>query len=551
MAIGILGSALSGLAAFQRSLDVTSNNISNANTEGYSRQRTELQTSPEQYVGSGYLGSGVNVSNIKRSYDQFITGQVRASSSAFKEVDSFHSLSSQVDNVLADSNTSVSTAMKAFFDSVNDVANDPTSLAARQVLLAQGTTLTNQFNTLSTRFNELQRQVNSNLTQAVKDVNSYATSIAELNLQISDAIGKASAGQLPNELMDKRDVLLTKLAEKVDISVLNQEDGTVSVFVGQGQPLVMSGNTATLSQQDNGTDPYHPDLQINGVSVAKYLSGGEIYGNLRFRNEVLDPAQAQLGMLATGFATEFNNLHAAGYDTNGNTGVAFFDLGSPQALVIPHAKDSALVATASFSAPTSAANLGASYRLEVTGAGVFSLTNLTDNTTSGGLNAASLATLSAANGFSISFSGGSLNVGDSFEISPNFNVAGTIKVNPALTSASQIAAASAAGLTGDNGIALQLADLEQKTSMLGGKKTFTQVYGQLVSEVGSKTSSAAVGVSAQQVLLNQATEARENLAGVNLDEEAANLIKFQNAYQAAAKAVSVASSVFDTLINAV
>ncbi|MGZ0078337.1 flagellar hook-associated protein FlgK [Methylomonas sp. YC3] len=553
MAIGILGNALSGLTAFQRSLETTSNNISNANTEGYSRQRVELATRPEQFTGNGYMGNGVEVANITRSYDQFISNQVRSSTATFHDIDSFYTLSSQIDNITADETTGLAPAMKSFFDAIDSVANDPSSVAARQVMLTEAESLTQQFNTMSTRFGDLRKRVNDNITSSVQELNGFAKTLAELNVKIVSDIGRSSGKQMPNELMDQRDLLLTKIAEKADVSYVAQADGSYNVFIGKGQPLVLGSAASTLSVVGDSNDVNQKLIMLNGQDISKQLSGGEISGNLRFRDQVLDPAQQQLGLLATGLATEFNNIHKAGYDINGNTNVAFFDLNSPTPQVKATVSDSTLVVSSAFVAPTSASGLGAAYRLDVTAtvpAATFSLTNLSDNTTTTGLSAATLATTAATNGFSISFSGGSLTSGDSFQISPNFNAAAKIKVNAAITNPRQIAAASATGLPGDNSNALKLANLETQAKMFGGKASFTQVYGQMISDVGSQTHAASVGRTAQETLLKQATSAKENVSGVNLDEEAANLINFQNSYQAAAKAVSVANSLFDTLIGA-
>jgi flagellar hook-associated protein 1 FlgK len=553
MAIGILGNALSGLTAFQRSLETTSNNISNANTEGYSRQRVELATRPEQFTGNGYMGNGVEVANITRSYDQFISNQVRSSTATFHDIDSFYTLSSQIDNITADETTGLAPAMKSFFDAIDSVANDPSSVAARQVMLTEAESLTQQFNTMSARFGDLRKRVNDNVTSSVQELNGFAKTLAELNVKIVSDIGRSSGKQLPNELMDQRDLLLTKIAEKADVTYVSQADGSYNVFIGKGQPLVLGSAASTLSVVGDSNDVNQKLIMLNGQDISKQLSGGELSGNLRFRDQVLDPAQQQLGLLATGLATEFNNIHKAGYDINGNTNVAFFDLNSPTPQVKATVSDSSLVVSSAFVAPTSASGLGASYRLDVTAtvpATTFTLTNLSDNTATAGLSAATLATTAATNGFSISFSGGSLTIGDSFQISPNFNAAAKIKLNSAITNPRQIAAASATGLPGDNSNALKLANLETQAKMFGGKASFTQVYGQMISDVGSQTHAASVGRTAQETLLKQATSAKESVSGVNLDEEAANLINFQNSYQAAAKAVSVANSLFDTLIGA-
>ncbi|OQW78495.1 MAG: flagellar biosynthesis protein FlgK [Proteobacteria bacterium ST_bin11] len=559
MAIGILGNALSGLTAFQRSLETTSNNISNANTEGYSRQRVELATRPEQFTGAGYMGNGVEIANITRSYDQFIANQLRSSTSTFNEVNSFFSLSSQIDNIIADESTGLAPAMKSFFDAVDGVANDPASISARQVMLTQAGSLTQQFNTMSARFSDMRKRVNGNLASSVDEVNGFAKSLAELNVKIVADIGRSSGKQMPNELLDQRDALLTKIAEKTDVSFVNQADGSINVFIGKGQPLVLGSYASTLSLQGSSIDVDHKQIVLNGQDISSQLSGGEIYGNLRFRDEMLDPAQQQLGLLATGLAAEFNSTHRSGFDLSGppaSAGLDFFDLGSPSVQVQTTASNAGI--TANFVAPTPptlSGVLGSSYRLDVisTAPDMFTLTNLSDNTVTTPLGATDLAdpppATAAINGFNISFSG-TLSIGDSFQISPSFNAAASLKVNSAITNPRQIAAGGIAGLPGDNSVALKLAALETKSPMQNGKSSFIQVYGDLVANVGSQTHAASVTKAAQESLLKQAAGAKENISGVNLDEEAANLIKFQNSYQAAAKAVSVANSLFDTLIGA-
>jgi flagellar hook-associated protein 1 FlgK len=558
MSIGIINSAISGLAAFQRSLDVTSNNIANVNTEGYSRQRAELQTRPEQFSGNGYMGSGVNVTTIKRSYDEFINTQVRSSSTAFHDVDNFYRLSSRIDNLLADQNTGLTSAMKTFFNSVNDVANDPTSLPARQVMLSEGDAIAKHFNSLSARFGDMRQQVNNNLENSVQEVNAFAKSIADLNQQITDSIGKSQGQQLPNTLMDQRDLLLAKIAEKMDIAVVPQPNGSFSVFAGQGQPLILGNRASNLSLQAAVDDPTRRLLTLNGEDISHTLTGGEIYGSIRFRDGMLDPAQQQLGLMASGLAEEFNAVYRNGYNLEGLNGQNFFEVGTPPAQVRVTAGDPALKVTAAYLPPdpldlsitNPTKNWGSSYRVAVTGSDTYQLTNLSNNQSVTLGSFGELTDAAAQNGFIITIDG-TQNPGDTFIISPHFNMAGNIKLNQNIASPKQVAAAAAPGLAGDNSIALQLAGLESKNLMMDGKSSFSQVYGQIVATVGSQTRTAMVGRSAQEVLLNQATASREDLVGVNLDEEAANLIKYQNAYQAAARAVSVASNLFDTLIGIV
>jgi flagellar hook-associated protein 1 len=554
MSVGLLGTALSGLNAYQQALDTTSNNISNANTAGYSVQNVKLATQKEQFTGSGYLGTGVAVSTISRSYNQFLTSQVRSSTSAYNGANSYFTLATQVDNMIADKTTGLSSSMSTFFKDVNSVANDPTSIPSRQVLLTDANSLAAQFNSISSTMTTMQSQVNSNLTASVQSINGYAQTIAQLNTQIVAASNNGT-GQMPNGLLDKRDDLLNQLAQQMDVSVVNQADGSINVYIGQGQSLVMGGSASTLSALAQATDSSHLQVILNGQDISTQISGGELSGNIQFRDQVLDPAKAQLGNLATGLATEFNKQHKLGFDLNGAQGLDFFTLGTPSAQVTGVYKDQTLVVGANFVAPTSAANLGSRYRVDVNSTApvnTYTLTNLDNNTSVSGLDDITLATEAAADGFSISFSGGSVSTGDTFTVSPSYNIAGTIQVNPLITAANQIAAsASAATLPGDNANALALANLQTNKIMYNGTRTFSQIYSQFVGTVGANTNAAKISRSAQNTVLQNATASQQSVSGVNLNEEAAKLIQYQNSYQAAAKTVTVAQALFAAILGAV
>ncbi|MDP3334020.1 MAG: flagellar hook-associated protein FlgK [Methylococcaceae bacterium] len=536
----IIGTALSGLMAAQRSLETASHNIANVNTEGYSRQRTEYATRQSDYTGVGFIGNGVNVTTVARSYDRFITSQLNTSTSAFSETNGFYKMASQVDNLIANQATGLSPTLKAFFSAVNEVANDPASIPARQVMLSKAESLTGQFSSLSTQFDALRQQTNNQMQSMTDDINSYAKNIAELNGKIIIESGLSSTERLPNDLLDQRDALVAKIAEKISVSTVAQADGSLSVFVGSGQSLVLGLNASRMSIGSSTTDVAQKTVLINGQNITSQVTGGELAGALKFRDEVLDPAQNQLGLIAAGFATEFNALQTSGRDLNGNVGTALFNFGAPAIPVFANQAGPGTL-TANYSAPST--NLAASdYLLSYDGTN-YQLKQLSDNTTT--TYAGSPIT---GPGFTLTPSG--LNAGDSFLVRPTSEAAKKLTV--AITDPRQIAAASnpTAG-PGDNTNALKMAKLESKAALLGGKSSFSEVYGQLVAKVGDLTHSASVSSAAQEVVLNQARSSRENLAGVNLDEEAANLIKFQNAYQASAQSISITKSLFDTLLGAV
>ena len=611
MTSSLLSIATSGLNAYQLELNTTSNNISNASTPGYSVEKAQLAEQPGQQTDNGIVGSGVNVDTVSRGYNQFLNAQLLSTTAAYNGSNTYYTMASQIDNMIADQNAGMSASMSSFFNAASNVANDPSSVPSRQVLLTDANSLASQFNSVAGTLSNLTKQVNGNLTTSVTQLNSYATTLAQLNTQIVSASGNGS-GQPPNALLDQRETLLNQISQLANVSVLNQPNGAVSVFIGQGQALVNGATAATLAVQSSTTDPSHLQVTMNGQDISNYFTGGAIAGNIQFRDEVLDPAQQQLGLLATGMAAEVNSVQQSGFDLNGQAGIAMFNVGTPNVQVNGKYSDSNLVVNTSYVPPTTyqlqitgtapntysltnqstnttvtgltdttlattaaadgfslgssngnltngeifpaIANLGSAYQLQVTGTSpstTFSLTNLSNNTTVSGLTNATLGAAAASAGFSINFSGGKLTTGDTFQISPSYNAAASIQVNPALTSPDQIAAATtAAGAPGDNSNALALAQLQTEPLLYNGSSTFSQVYSQLVAGVGANTNAAQLNSTAQNTVMQNATAAQQSVSGVNLNQEASNLIQYQNAYQAAAKTITVAEALFTALIGA-
>ncbi len=582
---GILGTAITGLMAFQRSLETTSHNISNVNTEGYSRQRVDLVTKPEQMIGAGYLGQGVSISNITRSYDEFITTQLRSSTSAFGDVDKYNQLSLQVDNLLADSSVGMQPAIKSFFNSVNDATDDPSSIPARQVMLSEAEIVSGRFGAMNGQFDTIRDQINTDMVVMTDRIGSLSATIADLNVRIASEQGRPTGSQQPNDLLDKRDTALNNLAELVDISVVPSTSGMVSVFMGKGLVLVLDENSNKVVTQPSEFDPTHMEIGIKSPSgnidvITNQVTGGELAGTLRFRDEILDPAQQNLGRIAASIVTEFNAIHKKGFDLDGDgdainaNGSLFF-----KALDIPEVASpnntGTMVLTATFDDNNIDKIDFSDYQLEMTVAGgppnTYRLTRLADETFFDLTESVApsplgfLVPVTPASddlpGINIAITGAA-NVGDTFFIRPTYTAASDIEVN--LTDPRDIALATNIAtdsngvdyfingpMPGDNRNGLALASLENKLGMANGTASFQSAYGALVSEVGVLTNAAKVGAAAQETLLNNSKEAWGNISGVNLDEEAANLIKFQQSYQAAAQMVSVSNTLFDALLGAV
>ncbi len=542
MASGILGTAVSGLIAVQRQLATTGHNISNVNTEGFSRQRVLFSSRGGQGTGAGFIGQGVDAVRTERIYDQFLVAQVRSSTSAFSELDTFRSLAVQVDNFIADPNLNLSSSLQAFFGAVHEVADDPSSIPARQVLLAHANTLADQFVTVDNRLDNLSSQVNRNIESSVSEINSIAESIARINEDIVIASGQ-SGGSAPNDLLDQRDHLLTQLSEYVDVTAVEQDDGSLSVFIGNGQPLVLGINSAALATQRSDLDPERLDIlytaNSSSVVITQNLSGGELSGSLKFAEEILGPTRKGLGRVALGLTADFNDIHGNGFDLDGNTQQLFFD--PPQVTVIGNTSNTGTIAV-SFD-DVNQVSLS-DYSLTFDGTN-YSLIRLSDNVEVYNDSVSNFT----IDGFAVDAVAAVS--GDSFLIRPTHNIAGEISV--AISDTNQIAASQSntiTGSVGDNRNALALAALETNQNLLNGTATFQEAYGKAVANVGTLTRAADINSQAQEGLLIQAQQAQQAVSGVNLDEEAANLVRFQQAYQASAQLVSVANEIFDSLLNA-
>lgn len=546
----LLNIGISGLAAYQRSLSTVGQNISNVNTEGFSRQIAERVTRPPAPSGTGFMGTGVQVSSVRRSYDQFLTEQVIRRTSSFEQANSLFSLASQVDNVLAGDASSLNPAIQTFFNSVQDVSNNPTSIPAREVMISDASSLASRFKELNREFETLRDQNNTQIELFANEVTSIASSIAELNRDIS--IAEASAlGQPANDLLDKRDLQLNRLAELVVLNTVDTGDGQINVFIGSGQTLVLGGNSARLETTRGSFDPSQRELvfvsNTGSTPIDNQLSGGKLGGLIDFQRNVLDPTQDSLGRIAIAMAGTFNAQHQLGDDLNGNPGGLFFDpinTTSPQ--VFSNINNNAASGTVGVSINDTNQLKASEYRLNYDGAN-FSLLRVSDNTiVDSGFGTGAFPRVVAGEGITLNLSGG-VSSGDSFLIRPVRN--GGRDMGVALASASEFAAAASGNGTGDNSNALALASLQTQKLLGNGTETYQSAYGKLLADVGGKTREAKVDSEAQQALLDNAVSAQSEVSGVNLDEEAADLIKYQQAYQASAQLIRVADELFQTLLG--
>lgn len=666
----IFQNSISGLLAFQRALATTSHNIANVNTEGYSRQRVEFGTRTASASGNGFFGSGVEVRTVRRIFDQSRQTAVEQNTAEFRRLDTIAGLARRLDDLVADQSAGLSPALQGFFNGVQDLANDPSSSTARQALLTAGENLAGRLRFLDQRFASIGRDVDAQLRVGVAEINQLAESIASLNEAIAAERGRAG-GQPPNDLLDQRNRLITELSGKIGTRVVAQDDGSLNVFIGNGQTLVAGFNANRLEIVPGAEDPERAEIVLGngsgpGSRITATLQGGDVGGLLDFRREILEPTRNELGRIAASVALSVNRQQNLGFQFDlgaaGQLGDDFFRIGDPNVVPRPGNAGAGAVSV-QFAANAPSALNGSDYRLRYDGTN-WNVTRLSDG-----------QSVYSGTGPQIDFGegividvGGTPSAGDSFLIQPTRSIAESLQV--ALTRPSQIAAASplaaaeatdatgqalnggtgalsglqvfttdglplasgvgpitltydaandrydvtdangldygsiafdpatdASGLTvggpgganytpgadgsltdigavqftlsgnpengdrfvisrnsgarGDNGNALALGELAESSILNGGETTFQEAYASLVGDIGTSTLRAEVNRDAQQSVLNQAQAARDAVSGVNLDEEAANLLKFQQAYQASAQAIAIANTLFDSLLSAV
>lgn len=538
----ILDVGASALNSLQRAISTTGNNIANANTEGYSRQQVEFSSRTPDYIGGLALGTGVEISDIRRAYDQFLATdvQVRTSSSGYYSL--YADTASRIDNLMADPATSIASAMDQFFASMEAVANSPNSQPERQVMLSEAQTLTNRFNYVDGRLSELAEDTNQRMGVFVEDFNRNLRDIAELNTQISRI---ERSGGTANDLLDRRDRALESLSKLMRVDVRPQEDGSLDLFSTSGHRLVSSigAESLRLSQGIQADGPVKIYISSTGgaeVDITDRLIGGELGAAIDVSNNMIDRARREVGLLAIGLTDTFNTQHKAGDTLDGNAGGDFFNSLTP--VTTPSILNSGS-SSVSATVDDVTALTGDAYQVDYAN-GTVQLTNLSTGDTEEITGA--VFTIDGVR-FEVSPFSDVID-GDSFLVEPTGRAASSMSM--ALVDPSGIAAAPNGGNVGDNRNIQNLIALRDTNTLRSGTQSVYDIYSNAVSQVAVETRSALANAETEASLLQSVTDRRSSITGVNLEEEAANLIRYQQAYQAAAQIISVANDAFDTLLRA-
>ncbi|MGI9135063.1 MAG: flagellar hook-associated protein FlgK, partial [Rhodoferax sp.] len=262
--MGILNIGTQALQANQVALQTTGNNIANVSTAGYSRQSVVMQTVPGQYTGGGYIGKGVSVQTVQRNFDAFLTRQsTLASATQAADATRADNLK-QLEALFPGGTNGLGAAVNDMLNAFSDVASAPTDLTARTVALTRVDETASRMNAVAQQITDLQSGVTQALTEKVTTINSLAKSIANVNVQIVDATGN---GQPPNDLLDRRDQLIRDLNQYVQTTSVAADDGSVGLFIGGSQALVLGGsaNPVSLAKDDFGQANAKLAISRNGV----------------------------------------------------------------------------------------------------------------------------------------------------------------------------------------------------------------------------------------------------------------------------------------------
>ena len=268
MGNSILDIGITGLLAAQNQLQTTGHNISNASTPGFKRQQVILNTNIAQSTGSGFVGSRVHTTTVQRIYNQFLINQSLQIQTQSQSLDSNHAQIKQLDNMFAEATSGLSPTLQKFFSAIQDVATNPSVISSRQAMLSSAEALVTRFQSLDQRMSQVREGINSQITAGIVEINSLAKQVAEINHQILLAEGSAG-GQPANDLQDQRDQLINQLSKLINTDTVKQDDGSINVFVGNGQALVVGSQTLSLKAIPF---PENPDK----LTIALFRGGNNI-----------------------------------------------------------------------------------------------------------------------------------------------------------------------------------------------------------------------------------------------------------------------------------
>lgn len=463
-----LETSLRALHAQQAALQTTGQNVANANTAGYTRQRANLQATSSYPSGgrnspqiAGTIGTGVEASSIERIRDQYLDAQYRSGEAQVGYTDMESSILKTVEAIMNDQEgTGLSGAMDELWSSLQDLSINPTDEGIKTVVREKAASLIDTFHYLNNALTTAQKGLQAEVNGAKDDINSIASQIADLNRKIGEL---EPSGYLPNDLYDQRDLLVDKLSSYIDIKVERTSSGSganraaagiYTIKVAGSSEVLVQGNIA--NKVETVSNESELEIQVNGTTVSPAGSLQSLIRNLGTDQSIYKTTIDQLDQLALTLATEFNNIHENGYKQDGEKGSDFFTFSSE--------------------------------------------------------NASSTITLS----------------------------------DDIMKSTDNLAVGAEGNKKSDGGNAAKLAEL---LNLNVGKGTIRSAYSEMIGEIGVKIQNANRLRENSENVRDLLSTKRDSVSSVSLDEEMTNMIKFQHAYNAAARSMTVMDEMLDRIIN--
>jgi len=429
---------------------VTTNNVANVNTPGYSREQPVLVSSDPVVVDPLTFGTGVTLQSVESITDPLLESQVQQQTQAQGQFSALASALQQTQVNFTTSSNDIGTEISNFFDSINQLSTNPSDLSLRQSVLTAAGNLATSFNTTATSLTQQQNSLDLNVVQTVGQINQLTQQIAQLNQQVSNL---QNVGENAGTFVDQRTQAIDQLSALVDVSVI-PSNNTLTLTTANGTPLVTGQQSFQLQTQVNSAGLH--DVYSQGNNITSQITSGQLGGTLEARDQQIPAIQTQLDTLAAGLANAVNGVQVGGFDLNGNAGTDLFN-------------------------PPPASGVGAAAALSVA---------ITD---------------------------------------------------PALI------AASSDGTAGSNGNAEAMYALNSQAVIAG--QSPTNYYSGIVFNVGNAVSNASAEQSASALILQQLNDQVSSVSGVSLDEEAANMVQYQDAYAASAQVITTINDMMYSVIN--
>ena len=547
-----MSSAKLGLLAQQLAIEVTGQNIANVQTEGYSRQDVTFEANTPRSVTLGQVGTGVRIAGIERSHDQFLFTQIMDEGDLTGSTEVKKEIFEQLEMLFNEgSGRSLNDALSSFFGAVQDLAANARGIPERANLVAKAERLTSTFNQTGKQLFTIQRNIDFTIESEVAKINALTAQIGKLNegIHANEPSGQYKA----NDLRDNRDKLVKELSQKIDVQLINESDGQISLTTKDGTALVLKDRVFALSTSLNGDNESFKDININNGSgltnITSAIKGGELRGYLDMRDTQVESVLDKMNILSGSFIQEFNRVHRQGFGTDGSSGLDFFTPLDVTVKANVNNKGSAVVSMTNASPTTVSVD---EFEITFTGVGSFTLQNLTTKLNEGTFTFSRGNTFNLKNGFAVTIDGTAA-VGDKVTFSVSENAASKMSVSSTITANTKRIAAGNTK-SGDGGNALQMANLQNDLvfnsvtlSSGSGSYTFDEYYNAVVSTIGIESFSAQATLRQQEGVMLQLNSRRESISGVSIDEEMIKMIKFQQAYNASARMISMVEEMLDTL----